>query len=420
MPSLENKWYRRLIFMTVYLVETIIAITTLMIFPIIFDDLGLDPRLYGVVGSVSLLPMVFKFFIGPFSERFPIPFLRGRRRGYIIIGALLNIIALPFLSLNPTLFFAVFFIVWFLQTLGIAILDILTDAIAVGSEPQIQSIRGRTAAGGWMFLGVFLGGIFVFPFTAMLDGHIMNPSATIDTTILTVLGIIAAISVIPLVLYIFLDERTKEPEKRDIIKDLKRNLKHPFVKMGLIFAILLNIDGGLLELTLEPFVKNQFGLELSEVVQTLFFIGFLGSVLGLLGYWFIDKIKKNRLLIIINIMYVIPSIIIGVLILSNALSYGVFLGLYWVWAFIGGLSYVTWLSLFMDLSDPKAAGTMIALYLSAVNLGMVIGIAIGGFLSMGLIYIIVAIICAVRIIPLTKINMDDIQKTYYEPIGETE
>ncbi|MHA1131398.1 MAG: MFS transporter, partial [Candidatus Helarchaeota archaeon] len=131
MPSLENNWYRRLLFMTVYLIESIITITTLAIFPILLTDLGLDPVLYGVFGSISLLPMVFKFFIGPISDRFPIPFLRGRRRGYILIGALLNIITIPFLSLNPTILFALFFIMWFFQSLGIAILDILTDALAI-------------------------------------------------------------------------------------------------------------------------------------------------------------------------------------------------------------------------------------------------------------------------------------------------
>ncbi|MHA1275683.1 MAG: MFS transporter [Candidatus Helarchaeota archaeon] len=415
MPSLENNWYRRLLFMTVYLIESIITITTLAIFPILLTDLGLDPVLYGVFGSISLLPMVFKFFIGPISDRFPIPFLRGRRRGYILIGALLNIITLPFLSLNPTILFALFFIMWFFQSLGIAILDILTDALAIEGTKKIQNERGRTGASGWMFLGILLGGLFVFPFTSILDGHTMTPSAPFDPTVLLILGIIAALSVIPLILYIFLKEENERPKKRDIIGDIKRNLKHPFVKMGLIFALLLMIDGGLLELTLEPFVKKEFGFTtLSEAIIPLVYVGLLGSLFGLVGYWFIDKIKKNRLLIIINLIYIIPSVLLGAFILSGNLTYELFLILYGVYSFVGGLSYVTYMGLFFDLSDPTAAGTMIALYLSFINLGMAIGVAFSGLLSIGLIYIVVAIICAIRTLPLSRINMDEVQKTFYQ------
>ncbi|MHA1427932.1 MAG: hypothetical protein ACTSQI_18275, partial [Candidatus Helarchaeota archaeon] len=88
--------------------------------------------------------------------------------------------------------------------------------------------------------------------------------------------------------------------------------------------------------------------------------------------------------------------------------------LYGVYSFVGGLSYVTYMGLFFDLSDPTAAGTMIALYLSFINLGMAIGVAFSGLLSIGLIYIVVAIICAIRTLPLSRINMDEVQKTFYQ------
>jgi MFS family permease len=57
---------------------------------------------------------------------------------------------------------------------------------------------------------------------------------------------------------------------------------------------------------------------------------------------------------------------------------------------------------------------MIALYFSVTNLGMVIGIAVGGFLAMSTIYLIVAIICALRILPLSRIKMRDVEKTFYQ------
>ena len=415
MPNLENTWYRRLLFMTVYMVESIITLTTLSLFPLIVTDLGLDARLYGVFGSISLLPMVFKFLIGPLSDRFPIPFLRGRRRGYIILGAILNCVFLPFLSLNPTIFLALFFLCWFFQTSGVATMDVLTDALAVGSVKSIQNPKGRTGTSLWMFLGVFLGGLFVLPFVTVFDTHTLNPSAPIDQTILMVLIIISIIGLIPLLLFIFLKEDTPAPEQLSVLADWKRNLRRPFVRMGLLFAFLLFIDAGLTELTLEPYLYTEFGLLKVEVVGSLWLISLLGTVLAFLGYFFIDRIQKNRLLIIINAIYILPSLLLGIFILSSMITFPLFLLLYGVFAFISGLSYVTYVGLFFDLSDPKAAGTMIALFLSIGNLGMVVGIAIGGFLasSMGVIYVVIAVICGLRLLPLRKIQMDEVEKTFY-------
>ena len=399
------------------MVEAIITLTTLSLFPLIMTDLGLDSRLYGVFGSISLLPMVFKFLIGPLSDRFPIPFLRGRRRGYILLGAVLNCVFLPFLSLNPTIFMALFFICWFFQTLGVATMDVLTDALVVGGAKAIQHPKGRTGASLWIFLGVFLGGLFVLPFVTVFDVHVLNPSAPLDSTVLMVLVVISIIGLVPLLLFIFLKEDTTAPEQLSILTNWKRNFRHRFVRMGLLFAFLLYIDAGLLELTLEPFLYTEFGLSKAEVVGTLWAISLLGTILAFLGYFFIDRIRKNRLLMIINTIYILPSLFLGMFILSHTITFPLFLLLYGVFAFISGLSYVTYVGLFFDLSDPKAAGTMIALFLSFGNLGMVVGISIGGFLAgwMGVIYVVVAVVCGLRLIPLRKINMDDVQKAFYIP-----
>ncbi len=405
MPTLENNWYRRIIVLLVYMVQTIIALVTLSYFPLLFSSYGLDPRIYGVLGGFSLFPMVMKFFIGPISDNFPIPFLRGKRRGYFILGALLNIIFLPFLSLNPVQFLALFFFIWFLQSLGIAIVDIMTDTIIISAKPT-QSIKGRTGASLWVFLGVFIGGALATGLVGLLEADL-----------LVGLSALSILSVGPLVLIYFLKEDPKESQKTTgLWDDLKRNFTGPqqqFVIAGLIFAFLLNIDGGLLELTLEPFIASKFLTPWTEIIGTLFFISLLGTVLGFLGYFFIDKIKKNRLLIIISIIYIIPSVFLAYLIYTDLLTYEIFLLLSGIYGFVAGLSFVTYTGLFYDLSDPKSAGTMIALYISFTNLGMVIGVISGGFFSMSTIYIIVAILCALRIIPLLFIKMAKVEETFY-------
>lgn len=157
-----------------------------------------------------------------------------------------------------------------------------------------------------------------------------------------------------------------------------------------------------------------FGIGKQEIVGTLFFISFLGVILGFLGYFFIDKVQKARLLMIINAIYVVPAILLSYYIATGTLTYRLFVMLYAVFSFISGLSWVTYTGLFFDLSDPKAAGTMIALFLTMANLGMVIGIAVGGFLTMALIYLLIAVICACRIIPLIFIHAKDIEKQFYQ------
>ena len=66
----------------------------------------------------------------------------------------------------------------------------------------------------------------------------------------------------------------------------------------------------------------------------------------------------------------------------------------------------------------QAAGTIIALYFSVSNLGMVLGIAAGWFLTIWMIYLIMAIVCGLRLLPLSRIKMREVEKTFYQQEGE--
>lgn len=417
MPTLENNWYRRLIFFTVYLVQGMIAWLTLSYFPLLFDDVYLiDRGLYGIAGSLALLPMVFKVLIGPLSDKFPIRFLRGRNRAYIILGALLNVIFLPLLSLDPRSFFVLFFIVWFLQTLGIAIMDIMTDALAISAKP-IQNIPGRTGASAWMFFGSFIGGGIIYIFVPLLDSNLLAG-----------LFGIAIVSLTPLVFIFFLKERIQSPlpERRSLREIFRRNLNYSFVRWGLIYALLLNIDGGLLELTLEPYLAGFPGSpSRQDLIGQLVGITLLGVILGVvcalsikrfvkLRTPLIDRIKKTRLLIIISLIYVIPSVIVGILIITNQITFQLMIIFFGVFAFFSALSNITYIALFLDLSEPKAAGTMIATYVSFFNLGTLVGIAVSGFIPMWFIFILIAVISVARIFPLHQIKLEEVEKTFYD------
>lgn len=382
----------------------IVTTITLSYFPSIFPFMGINPIVYGFIGGLSLFPVVFKFAIGPISDKFPIPFIRGRRKGYIILGAILNIILLPFLSLNPVAFFVLFFTIWFFQTLGVAIMDIMTDALAI-DEPALQDTRGRTEASVVMFFGIFTGGYIVSRFVPLL----------ISNLFLTLL-IFSLISLIPLILIIFLREKQTEDfqKKLSFREGVNEGLSYPFVKWGLLFAFILNIDGGLLELTLEPYLVGTLGVPIQAIVTDLFYISMIGYAVAFIGYFFIDKIKKTRLLIIIALIYIIPLVLLGYFTFTNTLTYNLFLWLYGVFTLISGLSFVTYIGLFFDLSSPKAAGTMVALFLTLSNAGRLLGIMIGGFFAISTIYFIAIGLTVFRIFPLIKIRMEDVEDTFYQ------
>ena len=44
---MENNWYRRILFLTVYLIQTVVTIVTLSLFPLLFTGIGIDPLVYG-------------------------------------------------------------------------------------------------------------------------------------------------------------------------------------------------------------------------------------------------------------------------------------------------------------------------------------------------------------------------------------
>jgi len=194
----------------------------------------------------------------------------------------------------------------------------------------------------------------------------------------------------------------------------REGLKHPFVWWGLLFAFILNIDGGLLELTLEPYLVINLGVPIQAVVGDLFYISLIGNIIAIAGYFFIDRVKKDRLLIIIALIYIIPLVILGYLTQTSTLTYDVFLWLYGVFSLVSGLSFVTYIALFFDLSSPKAAGTMIALFLTVTNLGRLLGIMVSGFFAISTIYFIAVALTAFRILPLWRIKMSEIEKEFYE------
>jgi MFS family permease len=146
----------------------------------------------------------------------------------------------------------------------------------------------------------------------------------------------------------------------------------------------------------------------------LFYISLFGTAIAILGFFFIDKVDKTRLLIIIAFIYIVPLGLLAYFTATATLTYTLFLWLYGVFSLVSGLSFVTYVALFFDLSSPKVAGTMIAIFLTLNNAGRLFGIMISGFFTISWIYVIAIALTAFRILPLWKIRMADVEKAFYE------
>lgn len=125
------------------------------------DSLGISANFIGLLGSILLFPFILKIAIGLLSDRVNLLGL-GNRKPYIVIGLLMSLFALATASLvNPTQSLALFAILLFLASLGMATFDTTADGLAIEitertSQGAVQAsmVAGRAIglmAASWLF-----------------------------------------------------------------------------------------------------------------------------------------------------------------------------------------------------------------------------------------------------------------------------
>jgi PAT family beta-lactamase induction signal transducer AmpG len=364
--------------------------------------LGVDPVIVGVLGSVAVIPLIMKVFLAPLMDKYKIPFFRGKFRGYIIIGGILNAICISFLFLDPLNFFIVFLILWFLQSLGIAMVDVGTDAVSVTLKSEKMS---PTRISSIMFIGAVAGSsvvvFFLQPFFMMAF----------------MLGIILVglISTTVIVLAVVFRERPPEAGAPQTVQlsGLKGEFRNKWVLVGLFLAFFVDFDGGLLEFTLEPYLGFQFGVSLSGIISISYAM-ILGGVISIpLGYFLIHKLGNRRIvalaLVLLSVLHVVVEFAWGFLILLNRLTMGNFLLFFYASVFLSGLYAMAVGALYIDLSNPKLGVTMIMTFFGVLNTGKLVGILLAGALVMVLpmstIFLLAGVSSLIRIAPLLLLGL---------------
>ncbi|MBD3227098.1 MAG: hypothetical protein GF329_02835 [Candidatus Lokiarchaeota archaeon] len=300
------------------------------------------------------------------------------------------------LGLNPKNFFPLYFTCWFLQSLGIVVLDIGTDILAIHDKQERKPI----VSGIFMIGGLAAGELFIGAFSFIFE---------IDYSI--GFFIVGLISTIAIVISLLFNEKThiqQEYSKPVSLKNMLMNIKQKNILLGAFFGIFLMLDSGLLEFTLERFLFNQFSKTLSElfilnIVSTISFL-----IISPILYKMRLKLNTPLFLAIISFIFAFTYIDWAVLLFMGQLTFALFMIIFIITAIIGAVGLVLHTSFFFEISKERAAGAQIVFLLTSVAIGRITGIFIGGYIydigGMLSIFVICAIIMCVRAIPLFLIK----------------
>jgi MFS family permease len=209
-------------------------------------------------------------------------------------------------------------------------------------------------------------------------------------------------------------EKIKDFFSKDNLKDVFSNQR--FVIWGLIFAAFYNIDSGMTDFFFEPWMITKFGATIYDVGAFTAVTSIFAIVGAIVGWLFGDKIRQvghkkvlSLALLCFAIGYALSSFV------------GTLIELYYVWVFLFlavGFGRVALIAVFMDITSPKIAGVMFALYMSFLNIGTLVGRGLAGFvvpaLGMEGTFFLVALFMILLIIPVNLINTEKAREFYLE------
>jgi MFS family permease len=381
-----------------YFVEGIAAILTSAFLPIyLIVFIGLDIVTVAIYSTVAFIPWLAK----------PI---WGFIRPYIVLGSVLNFALLPFLVIIDPFNGFLYVAVWFFQNLGWSMLDTCVDALSVENETTKRNLLSM-----FLWIGSYLGTLFA----GFVIGSILMAGGFVTGFVIG-----ALVSTITILFVVFAPEKEvskaeivttddiKEFFSKDNLKDLFSNQR--FVIWGLIFAAFYNIDAGMTDFFFEPWMVQKFGATIYQVgaftaVTSIFAI--VGAIIGwLLG----DKIKQVGQKKVLSVALLCFAIGYALTALVTTLT-----ELYYVWVFIFlavGFGRVAQIAIFMDITKPKIAGIMFAVYMAFLNIGTFIGRGLAGVvipaLGMESTFFLVAVFMLVLIIPMSLIDTEKAREIY--------
>ena len=319
-------------------------------------DAGVDERAVATVQSAVLMTLVFKFLLGPLSDRFS-PFGLGYRRPYVVLGLLLMSGALVGLSLiDPARHLAAYAGMAVAAIAGLALFDTCCDGMVVDVTPA----EDRSKVQGTLMVSRFLATMLcTYGFGAWIDSTGLGPGKSGG-----VLWTCAAMGLIPLALTLASREPVRAADAEEFRWSALGVMVRPKSLALMAFGALYGIIGLGVEFNL-PLFYDALGFDQGDVGK-FGAIRYLGRAAGaLLLPVAAGRVGKASRLAL-GILAMAASASAQALVVdewsAGSLAFG--------FGMANGWNDALFCVLAMEASDPRMAASTFALFMAVSNLSV--------------------------------------------------
>lgn len=338
-----------LLFGNIYFANGLQAGLISVVIIVYFTDLEISIATITLVAGASSIPFTFKFLFGPISDYF----IKYGRKPFVILGLiLLGSSNFPLAFMNPTVSLLPFTILLFIGVTGIVIFDVAADAWAIESTKVNERGKINSAMFGSMFSGWAIGSVFL-SFIAKQFGYSMVFIAT---------GLIVTIIMI---LPLTVKEKISLKKRPKIGKLLIYEFRKKNTILIAIFGLLASLNFGMVLFIIPEYMMNVLKLEITQIglLSSLFPIATaIGAVIGGVVS---DKFGRKKTIYV----FLFGALIVTSL-LVTANTWQMLAIIYPIVGFLQGASaFSAIMALFMDITNPKIAGSQYSILTSIANFG---------------------------------------------------
>ena len=358
-----TKSYRISLFTLMYVTQGLLMSYFLTFNILYLSEFGYTESEVGIFQAVLAVPFVLKVFLGMLSDRVNL-FNAGHRKPYMIIGLLTQVAGMAIMPFIPVadglgLFAAIAFVI----AIGMALYDTCTDGLALDITPDEEY---------GLVQGMMVGGRAFGILLLLVTGGFIVDAIGWQWVFL----IAAAFPVLPLFFVMRLQEdpttMRREPFSWGAFRSFGQGIVLLAAVMGLLYSLAIDGVFTFLSLHLRETMAQTVG-----TVGLLVALAMVGRIVGALTAGRIADMIGHRQSLFVAIALTTLGCV--------GLAVGGGIGLIAVSGFLFGLAYGYYTSTYnvvaMDLSDPRIAASMFAIFMMFVNIGTVGGQALGGVLT---------------------------------------
>ncbi len=317
---------------------------------------GVGERTAGLVETAVLLVLVFKFLLGPLSDRFS-PFGLGHRRPFIVVGLLAQSCGLVGLSVvHPGVNLAGFAAMAYLAVIGLALYDTCCDGFVIDVTPPDDRVRVQGLLQVARFLATML---CTWGFGTWMSVTDVGPGKSGG-----VLWTCAGLGLPPLLMALFIRERVRSAAAESFQWSGLKVLLRPRALTLLAFGALYGIVGLGVEFNLSRYyIHIGYG---QDGVGSFSALRYAGRAAGALLLPVLKTRLGRRGELVVGLI-ALAATTAGQSTVAGPLSTGG-----WAFAFgmANGWNDALFCVLAMEASDPRMAASTFAVFMAISNVSV--------------------------------------------------